>query len=84
MTSSQGEVRPCMYGIPNGTLEADQAGNVLALGRNKSCVCHVCTWLAHARYTHTGPLQMLSSAFPGANACNMCVSVCVYDVWLSY
>lgn len=42
-----------MYGIPNGTLEADQAANVPALGRNKSCVCHVCAGLAHARHTHT-------------------------------
>lgn len=53
MTSSLCKVWPCMYGIPNGTLEADQAANVPALGRNKSCVCHVCAGLAHACYTHT-------------------------------
>lgn len=62
-----------MFGFPNGTLEADQAANVPALGRNKSCVCHVCDILAHT-HTHT---QLLNSAFPGPNAYNMCV-------WIMY
>lgn len=59
--------------LPNGTLEADQAANVPALGRNKSCVCHVCDILTHK---HTWP-QLLSSAFPGPNAYNTCV-------WIMY
>lgn len=65
-----------MYGISNGTLEVDQAANVPALGRNQSCVCHVCVMSAQEHYDPT----ILASAFPEANAYNMCV----FNVWLSH
>lgn len=64
MTSSLYEVWPCMYGISNGTLEADQASNVPALGRDKSCVCHVCAGPARTRYTHIWPHGCSAQRFP--------------------
>lgn len=82
MTSSHCEVWPRMYGIPNGTLEADRAANVAALGRNKSCASCVCAGPAHARYTHIWPRRDSAQHFLVLmHATCVCLRVCVCVVY---